>query len=529
VAKAVLFTFTSLVLAVLASGASAAAPTSGSNVRPQAAVRTLAAVTNVSGRRLVVAGSPRRRAVVRFRMQGLEGRRVVRAQLSLYSGRRSGVFRIRSAGRGKTLTAWAPRDGWARLDVTDLVRGKTRVALVLLPKSRRTRLVLARPRLAVRVQDPALEFDRPASPARPPASPLSPPPAGSPPPRPELPPVAPSVPGNPYAGRIGVASPTVWYSESDQRDYVRRARTAGMAWIREDFHWGAFERSPGVWNWEVGDRMMRTAAVNGVNVLGTVAYSADWASSGPTIYHPPRDPAAYANFCRRLVERYGPGGTFWRDNPSLTPRPLTALEIWNEPWLHSFWRPNPDPAGYVRLLRAAATAIRAADPRVRVLASADVFQMRSDTSESRDWFRLLLAEDAGVFRNLVDAYSVHLYTEGRAPLDLRHAQRWRFDRAHITRDLATAAGAAHPLWVTEFGWSTYPGDEDSVSEAEQALYTRQALDAAFTAWPRGEIELAFLYYWGKVHEGYVGGYSALRADGSTKPVWSALTALLAAA
>ena len=109
--------------------------------------------------------------------------------------------------------------------------------------------------------------------------------------------------------------------------------------------------------------------------------------------------------------------------------------------------------------------------------------MRTDTSESRDWFRLLLEEDPDVFRTLVDAYSVHLYTEGRAPLDTRHAQRWRFDRAHITRDLAAAAGAAHPLWVTEFGWSTYAGDEDSVSEAEQALYTRQALEAAFVTFP----------------------------------------------
>jgi hypothetical protein len=162
-----------------------------------------------------------------------------------------------------------------------------------------------------------------------------------------------------------------------------------------------------------------------------------------------------------------------------------------------------------------------------VLASADVFQMRSDTSESRDWFRLLLEQDAELFRTLVDAYSVHLYSEGRAPLDTRHAQRWRFDRAHITRDLAAAAGAAHPLWVTEFGWSTYPGDEDSVSEAEQALYTRQALEAAFVTWPRNQVELAFLYYWGKVHDGFVGGYSALRPDGSPKPLWGALAGLLA--
>lgn len=502
---------------------------SSSSSAPQTVVRIVTA--NAAGRsagRLVVTGSPRRRAVLRFRLDRVEGA-VARARLSLYSRRASGAFRVRAAGGRRAVTGWAPSRGWAKLDVTHLVRGKERVTLVLLPQSRRTRLVFSqRPRLALSVHSPVLDLDRPAAePGRPPAPSSAP--ATVPAPRPELPPVAPQVPGNPYAGRLGVASPSVWYSEAEQRDYVGRAREAGMAWIREDFHWGAFERSPGVWNWEVGDRLMRTASLKGVNVLGTVAYSAEWASSGATIYHPPRDPAEYAEFCRRLVERYGPGGTFWRDNQELAPRPLTALEIWNEPWLHSFWRPNPDPAAYVRLLRAAATAIRAADPRVRVLAFADVFQMRSDTAESRDWFRLLLEQDPDVFRTLVDAYSVHLYSEGRAPLDLRHAQRWRFDRAHITRDLAAAAGAAHPLWVTEFGWSTYAGDEDSVSEADQALYTRQALQAAFVDWPRGEVELAFLYYWGKVHEGYVGGYSALRPDGTTKPLWSALQALLATA
>jgi hypothetical protein len=493
-------------------------PSSSSSAsKPQTVLRTLSATSVRAPGRLVVAGSPRRSAVVRFRLDGLKGP-VVRARLSLYSRRSSGAFRVHAAGGRSSHTAWAPRAGWAQLDVTRLVRGKTKVALVLSPRNRRTRLEFKRPQLVVRVLTPDLELDR-----RTPSSPQPTLPA----PRPELEPVAPGAGANPYAGRLGVASPTVWYSEAEQRDYVGRARQAGMTWIREDFHWGAFERSPGVWNWEVGDRMMRTASLKGVNVLGTVAYSADWASSGPTIYHPPRDPAAYAAFCRKLVERYGPDGTFWRDNPSLTPRPLAALEIWNEPWLHSFWRPNPDPAGYVRLLRAAATAIRVADPRVRVLASADVFQMRTDTTESRDWFRLLLEQDPDLFRTLVDAYSVHLYTEGRAPLDTRHAQRWRFDRAHITRDLAAAAGAAHPLWVTEFGWSTYAGEDDSVSEAEQAGYTRQALEAAFVNWPRGEVELAFLYYWGKVHSGYVGGYSALRPDGSAKPLWGALAGLLA--
>jgi hypothetical protein len=329
-----------------------------------------------------------------------------------------------------------------------------------------------------------------------------------------------------YRGRVGVSGSIVWLESAEQLDYLRRARETGLAWIREDFHWGAFEPEPGKWNWTVGDRLMRNAAITGIEVLAIVAYSAEWAASGPTIYHPPRSAAAYADFCRRLVERYGPGGAFWRANPGLTSRPLRAFEIWNEPWTSFFWRPQPDPAAYARLLRAAAGAIRAADPSVKILASADVFQMRTDTTQSLDWFRLLLQVDPDLFRTLVDVYSVHLYTQTRSPDDLSVPQRWRFDRALITRDLAAAAGASHPLWITEFGWTTKAGHPDSVSEATQARYVQRALERALVEW-RGLVEQSFLYHWGRPEADNIGGYGPFRSDGSAKPLLGALAALLA--
>jgi len=329
-----------------------------------------------------------------------------------------------------------------------------------------------------------------------------------------------------YRGRVGVTGSVVWLESEEQLDYLRRARETGLSWVREDFHWGAFEPQPGVWNWKVGDRLMRNAAITGVDVLASVAYSAEWAAAGPTIYHPPKDPAAYADFCRRLVERYGPGGAFWRANTGLSPRPLRAFEIWNEPWTSFFWRPQPDPAAYARLLRAAAGAIRAADPSVKILASADVFQMRTDTTQSLDWFRLLLQVDRDLFRNLVDVYSVHLYTQTRSPDDLSVPQRWRFDRALITRDLAAAAGASHPLWITEFGWTTNASHPDFVSEATQARYVQRALERAVVEW-RGLVEQSFLYHWGRPETDHVGGYGAFRADGSAKPLLGALASLLA--
>ncbi|HEX2111718.1 MAG TPA: DNRLRE domain-containing protein [Gaiellaceae bacterium] len=487
------------------------------------------------GRRPSLHASPaRRRAYVRFRIRGLDGG-IARATLVVRSlGRAGALFEVRRAAGGswneQRLTfRQAPRvprasprararaiRGWTRVDVTRLVGAGGVVTFVFAPRSPGANLVL-RSRESGAAALLRVETDAPRG---------APSPTGAAPTRaPQSPPMGTSPATNPYRGRVGMAGATVWYSEEKQFAYLRRLREAGMTWVREDFHWGAFERRPGVWDWTVGDRLMRNASRTGIDVLGVIAYSADWAASGPTIYHPPRDPNEYAAFCRALVNRYGQGGAFWRENPTLAPRPLRAVEIWNEPWFHEFWRPNPDPAAYVRLVRAAATAIRAVHPEVKILASADVFQMRADTSQSLDWFRLLLENDPSLFRSLVDAYSVHLYTEERSPLDTATAQRWRFDRAFITRDLAAAAHASHPLWVTEFGWTTEAGNDDAVSEATQALYTRQALETALTHWS-GLAEQVFLYYWGDPVDSYVAGYSPLRPDGTPKPLWETLAALL---
>jgi polysaccharide biosynthesis protein PslG len=470
------------------------------------------------------ASAVRKRTYLRFRVRGLEEIEAATLYVRVASAR-SVAFAVRRARnrpwrerwmsfrtapgvvRGSPRAAGIARPGWTAVDVSALVRATGRVTLVLGPR------VLRSP-LAIRSRESAAPAQlhvrgKPKPPKAPGTTPPPAPPPGT------------------YADRVGFSGSNVWYDATTQLQSMTKLRSGGVTWLREDFHWGAFEPAQGSWSWTVGDRLMRNASLAGLNILGIFAYSSNWGADGPTIYHPPKDPAAYANFCRKVVERYGPGGTFWQENPSLEPRPLTAVEIWNEPWLHQFWRPNPEPARYLELLRAASTAIKAAQPTVKVLASADIFQMRTDTSESRDWFRLLLEADAALFRDSVDALSVHAYSQSRGPLDTTTAQRWRYDRFLLTRDLAAAHGASKPIWITEFGWTTEQGNGDAVGEALQAQYTQQALDLALRQWS-SVVEKAFLFYWGASSDAYVGGYSPLRPDGSEKPLWGTLGSLLAA-
>ena len=330
---------------------------------------------------------------------------------------------------------------------------------------------------------------------------------------------------NEYRDRVGFSTHVVWMDDSEQLSYLRKLRAGGVVWMREDFSWGALERSKGVWDWTIGDRLMTNVSRVGMNVVGVLGYSAPWASSGPSIKNPPRDDAEYASYAKTVVERYGFGGTFWALHPELASRPLQAVELWNEPWHHQFWSPNPDPAAYARLVRAAATAIKSTHPEMRVLANADVFQMRSDTSASVDWARLLFEADPGLFRDLVDGYAVHLYTEDRGPSDTSVSQRWRFDRLLITRSLAQAHSADHPIWVTEFGWNTHPSAEEMVSEATQAQFVRAGFERLVGEWG-GFVPVSFLYHWGRPSDDWDGGFTLFRTDGSMKPAWQAVVDLV---
>ena len=116
-------------------------------------------------------------------------------------------------------------------------------------------------------------------------------------------------------------------------------------WVREDFAWSTIEPSRGKFRWARTDALMRNAAQLGLKVLAIATYAPGWATGHPeSDKYPPSDPADFARFVSAVTTRYGVRGTFWRSSPRLAPSPLTAIEIWNEPWLGGFWRGGPDPA-----------------------------------------------------------------------------------------------------------------------------------------------------------------------------------------
>jgi hypothetical protein len=92
----------------------------------------------------------------------------------------------------------------------------------------------------------------------------------------------------------GFATNTFWLPQKEGYSYLSPLRAGGIRWIREDFNWALCE-------------------------------------------------------VRAVADRYGVRGRFWRLHPRLTPSPVTAIELWNEPWIGEFWESAPDPAVYARL------------------------------------------------------------------------------------------------------------------------------------------------------------------------------------
>ena len=226
----------------------------------------------------------------------------------------------------------------------------------------------------------------------------------------------------------------------------------------------------------------------------------DWAADPDAVAagcgsrSPPRDPSDYAAFAGALAARYGPGGSFWSDNPELPYRPVTTYELWNEPNFEAFWCPAPEPRRYGTLAAIAAREIRSMDPRALIVFGALApFETDPGPTPARIAPREFIGEAlqaAPALGGMVDAVGVHPY----GPDPAAALETLRQFRAAV--DAAGLQGA--PLVVNEFGWPSVgtSGGFTAVPDDEvRASYLATA--TAAIAEEREELTIAALapYTW----------------------------------
>lgn len=285
--------------------------------------------------------------------------------------------------------------------------------------------------------------------------------------------------------------------------------------LRFGLSWGEVETAPGRFDFSALDTQIGAAADHGIVVLPVVYGSPRWLTADP--FRPPlgqRGLAAWRGFLRKLTERYGQGGEFWRGRERQ--RPVRRWQLWNEPNFPIFWRPRPSPAGYAKLLRAGAAAIRGADPQARIVAAG----LAPIEGQPRPWeFLRRLYRQPG-FRADADLIALHPYSTSVELLAERVAR---------TRATMAAAGdRGKPLLITEFGVAS-----DSVQPTTMdrgRLGQARFLERAFrllAAERRWRVAGAYWYAWrddpaedpGCFFCAFVGLFD-LR--GNPKPAWWAL-------
>jgi hypothetical protein len=191
------------------------------------------------------------------------------------------------------------------------------------------------------------------------------------------------------------------------------------------------------------DALVGQAAARGLRVLPVVVSAPSWDGTNyPNgALRIPRRNGPYANFCKALVLRYGPHGTFWKTHsPAL---PITSWQIWNEPNVPAFWPPQPFAARYVALLRAAHTAIRKADPHARIVLAG---------LANYSWTALRSIYRIRGAHKLFDIVGMHPYT--KTPQGV-------IEILSLARGVMRAAGDARkPMLADEISWPSSLGKTD---------------------------------------------------------------------
>jgi hypothetical protein len=220
-------------------------------------------------------------------------------------------------------------------------------------------------------------------------------------------------------------------------------------------------------NFSSFDALVAAAAQRRMTVLPVIQNAPGW--DGQTyrggIVALPRTDGPYAAFAADLVRRYGHNGTFWTANPTLPRVPITLWQIWNEPNIPAFWPPYPYYNRYVALLRAAHTAIKAADPRAKIVLAG---------LPNYSWTEISRIDRIHGASRLYDVVAVHPYT--KTPQGV-------ITIISYVRHVLDAAGAADkPILADEISWPSSQGQtthdtgyDFATTQAGQAQNVGQAM------------------------------------------------------
>ncbi len=278
----------------------------------------------------------------------------------------------------------------------------------------------------------------------------------------------------------------------DRVTNLNNAATTGVTIIRTTAYWSRVAPTrPGnatnpfdpTYHFEDIDELVRSAAFRDMTVVLTIWGTPGWANGDQGENHAPTNMADLQNFAQALAARYS--GRF----PGYMS--VGYYSVWNEPNLEEFLAPAYDKSGkpssplvYAKMARAAYAGIKAGNPRALVAIGETSPRGRQRAVGGSGQNTIA----PGLFAHLVstapgpkvkfDAWAHHPYSGlGQGPY-----AKVAFPNVNLTQ-LPTFEKKLDqwfkrkgiPIWITEYGFETKPGEPKGVTLAQQAAYARQAL------------------------------------------------------
>lgn len=327
-----------------------------------------------------------------------------------------------------------------------------------------------------------------------------------------------------FYGVIPQSSPTV----SD----FERMGNGGVGTIRFLVNWSWIDPGPatGNENWAYVDELFLRAAQHHIKALPFVTGTPDWVARdldgydcSDCTHYAPRSQAALAawrEFLRRLVGRYGPGGRLWQAHPGIPYRPAHVWQVHNEQNSPTFYLPRPDVKRFAKLLKSAERAIHNQDPRAKIVLGG-MFGTPlggAGTGISAWNFLTKLYRVKGI-KQTFDGVALHPYA---GSLKLVRKQV-----ALALRRVRRAGDGNVGLWITELGWAS-AGPKDNrlvVGRKGQA----KKLHAAFRMFERRRrswnVRTVNWYSWRDISGDGICAWcphsGMLTKSGAGKPSWRA--------
>ncbi len=239
--------------------------------------------------------------------------------------------------------------------------------------------------------------------------------------------------------------------------------------MRFDLEWEAVEPTPDKWSesgWARYKDMYDALIARGMRPLITVNGTPPWARE-----------AMYQGCTRRLTCSYPPAEWAlpqWTEFMGEVARrfPQAAgIEVWNEPNMSGFWRPEPNPERFARLVQAAYVGIKGINPSMRVV----VGSLAPAPNTKKDILGNIQYMGLGEF--LRKAYAATPSIKGYSDAISFHTVLTRLNYGaesewanlfNAMRQAKSQFGdSAKPMWLTETGLSLHDTTAP-ISQAQQA-------------------------------------------------------------